>query len=660
MNLIAATQLTRWSIFCLFIFAIWTLPLSLSSQTHPLICKDGGLIPTMELQSHKSLLDFSTSGFTDNYDAIYHRLEWAVDPAVRYIEGKVTSYFVPTVDTFRQICFDLSKLLSVAEVKYRGQSLPFSQTDTDLLKIEFAEILPIGQLDSISISYEGVPPVSDFGSFSQAMHQDAPIIWTLSEPYGAKDWWPCKQDLNDKVDSIDVIVHTPIQYRVASNGVLVNEAVHRDQKTHHWRHRYPIAAYLIAIGVTNYSVFSDFVPLDNGDSIEILNYVYPEQEAQIRTMVGNSVELMLLYNELFGLYPFADEKYGHAQFGFFGGMEHQTMSFMGFWPFTLQAHELAHQWFGDKVTCRSWQDIWLNEGFATYLEGLALENGLGNIQNFGWKDWLRGTALFVTSQPDGSVWVPDTTNVERIFSGRLSYAKGAMLLHMLRWKLGDDPFFQAIRNYLNDPTLAYGYARTADLQAHLEAQSGQDLNDFFVNWFYGEGFPSYQVYWMENQIQILQQTSHPSVDFFAMPVPILFKGEGQEQLLVFDHQYSGQIFAVDLPFRPEAVIFDPDLWILSRDNKVEFQPVATQELRRLKERLQLYPVPARDQLMLSFEAWPEIPGRITLYDMRGKWIQDFKASTIKISIPTAALSAGEYVLRIHTTHGPLSQTFVKN
>ena len=221
------------------------------------------------------------------------------------------------------------------------------------------------------------------------------------------------------------------------------------------------------------------------------------------------------------MYPYSKEKYGHAEFGWGGGMEHTTMTFMGGWNRGLIAHELAHQWFGNKVTCGSWEDIWLNEGFATYLAALVIENFDGETS---FKAWRSSSINYITSQSSGSTFVTDTTSVNRIFDGRLSYNKGAMILHMLRYKLGDDPFFQGIKNYLADPKIAYGYARTIDLQRHLEAVSSIDLTEFLNDWFLGEGYPTYQVTWYQNptnkevQFTVNQNQSHSSVSFFEMPL----------------------------------------------------------------------------------------------------------------------------------------------
>ena len=267
--------------------------------------------------------------------------------------------------------------------------------------------------------------------------------------------------------------------------------------------------------------YSDFVQLQDR-VIEVQNYVYPEDSLAATDDTPMLIAQMQLYSNLFGEYPFANEQYGHAQFNYGGGMEHQTMSFMGGFSFELMAHELAHQWFGDKVTCGSWEDLWLNEGFATYLSGLCYEH----LAPEKWLPFKYSQRDNITSRPDGSVRVQDTTSIQRLFSGRLTYAKGGFLVHMLRWVCGDDAFYAGCRNYLSDPALQYGSARTPQLKAHLEAASGMDLTEFFADWYVGEGYPIYKIRWSQNMdntvtVEVNQTTSHPSVPFFEMPIPML-------------------------------------------------------------------------------------------------------------------------------------------
>ena len=248
-----------------------------------------------------------------------------MDPAVLYISGAITSYFVPTGDNFDQLNFDLEDNMRVDSVLYHGSSISFTLSN-DNLEIDLPNVIPKGTLDSLTVVYQGEPIESGFSAFANSTHNGVPVLWTLSEPYGAKTWWPCKQDLIDKIDSIDIFVSTPEQYRVGSNGVLKSEVpTGTGSKTYHWEHRYPIPAYLISLAVTNYVSVTDYVYLDNGDSLLILNYIYPEELSSVQSELGAIIGQMELFNELFGLYPFAKEKYGHAQCGFGGGMEHQII-----------------------------------------------------------------------------------------------------------------------------------------------------------------------------------------------------------------------------------------------------------------------------------------------------------------------------------------------
>ena len=424
-----------------------------------------------------------------NYNLVYQRMEWQIDPNIKYIKGSVTSYFKSEIDRLSEISFDLNALITVDSVRRNQKKITF-QRSGDQVKIQLPNQLVKGQLDSVQVYYQGEPDKINrgFGYFVKSTHQNIPIIWTLSEPYGAMEWWPCKQSLADKIDSIDVIVTSPKNYRTASNGILVSESVLGETRRMHWKHRFPIATYLVAIAVTNYTSYSDWLDLGDGRKIEILNYVYPENLETAKKQTPVTAQIIDLYNRLFGEYPFAKEKYGHAQFGWGGGMEHQTMSFMANFEFELVAHELAHQWFGDYITCGSWHDIWLNEGFATYLDGLAYEHLLNG---YWWYRWKKLNVESIVSFPGGSVYVKDTTNLNVIFNGRLSYSKGAYLLHMLRWIMGDDDFYKGMRSYFNDPKLANGFALSTDFQKHMEIAGDTIFTEYFKDWFYGEGFPVY-------------------------------------------------------------------------------------------------------------------------------------------------------------------------
>ena len=584
---------------------------------------------------------------------IYACCKWSVDPAINFISGAVAFYFIPEENNFNTLILDLANPLHVDSVIYNNTQISFSHHDNQL-DILFPINLPNGILDSVKIFYNGVPIPTGFGSFIQGYHSGTPIIYTLSEPFGSRDWWPCKQDLNDKIDSIDIYVTSPIQYRTASNGHLNSEDSTLSKRTCHWKSNYPIAAYLLAIGVTNYSVFSEQMILSNGDTLPLINYVYPENISDAQQSLHEIIEIIHLYDSLTIPYPFSKEKYGHAQFGWGGGMENQTMSFVGSFNSELIAHECAHQWFGDKITCGSWSDIWLNEGFATYFSGLVVEH----LRPSEWQVWKRATLDGAVALPDGSVYCDDTISVSRIFNGRLSYRKASCLLHMLRWKLGDAVFFTAIKNYLNDPILAYGYARTSDLKYHLEQASGQNFTEFFTEWFYGSGFPSYTLEWENKganiEIKISQVTSDLSVSFFHIPVPIKLKNEDHDTIVIANPTISGEVFTFNPGFIVEQVIFDPDLWIISKNNKV----IDKSEL--LKDQIEIYPNPGKAIFTIKSKK-PELFARdLKVFDQMGKEIFSifYPDAIPKRKIDLSVLSSGVYFLRIETGGGVLVKRVV--
>lgn len=581
-----------------------------------------------------------------NSNLVYHRCRWNVDPGIAFISGSVLSYFVP-LSSIGFIEFDLSQTLTVDSVVYHQQQLVFAQQTGDVLHIDFPSNLPSGLTDSLEVFYHGVPNSTGLGSFMQSTHNNVPVLWTLSEPYGAKDWWPCRQNLVDKIDSIDVIITTPDVYKAASNGLLIAVVQSGSNKIFHWRHRYPITTYLVCLAVSNYTEYSNFVNLGN-ETIEVLNYVYPEDLAYAQQSTDDVIEQMVLFDSLFGDYPFKEEKYGHIQCGFGGGMEHQTSTFMGDFYYDLIAHELGHHWFGNATTCGSWEDIWLNEGFATYLSGLCYDF----YSEYWWRIYKKNVMENITSLPDGSVKCTDTSDISRIFDARLTYYKGAMVLHTLRWVMGDSAFFAGVRNYLTDAQLNYGFAKTPQFKFHMEQSAGQNLDWYFNDWYVGEGFPSYQIQWSHSpdgshQLEIYQSQSHPSVDFFELPLPLLFKNDTRDTLIVLNHTFSGEAFVVDLDFLADSVLFDPERWIISANNSIT--GLAGGRMRSGKG-FSLYPNPANDEVSLSYYANLSGYGELRVYDLPGKLLFRQSVSLEQggnvLKVSTGAMAAGMYYVAL--------------
>ncbi len=635
----------------IFIFLI-LISANLSAQTPAEQCKQVSDIAFLEQRAHQRIISgydniTATTAASNNYDVKYYRCEWEVNPAIRYITGKVTVYFLITAAT-NNIQIDLMNPLVVDSVKQRSNIL-VNQHISNTLTINFTATINAGVLDSVSIYYKGVPANNGFGSFVTATHAGTPVMWSLSEPYGSRDWWPCKNGLDDKADSIDILITTPSQYKAASNGLLQSETLIAGgtKKVTYWKHRYHIASYLVCFAVTNYAVFNNNVLLGS-TNMPVQTYCYPENLASFQSGTQNVLNALQLFHNNFGDYPFIKEKYGHVQFSWGGGMEHQTASFMVSLNEGLVAHELGHQWFGDKVTCASWEDIWLNEGFATYLAAFYMENKYPSNTLNARKSVINN----ITSAPGGSVWVDDTTNVGRIFSGRLSYNKGSYLLFMLRWKLGDAVFQQGLRQYLNDPKLAYGFANTEDLRRNLEQVSGQNLAEFFKDWFKGQGYPSYNVQWTPIgseyvNIKMNQTTSHISVDFFELPVALKFKNSTQEKTIVVDNKTNGETFFRNIGFIADTVLIDPEYWLVTKNNTTAKVPDATPG----QNIVQVFPNPVGDHFYIYIRKMVSATANINLYNAAGQLVYTKNINLINgseyVEVPSQYLSSGAYFLRIN-------------
>jgi aminopeptidase N len=624
------------------------VPLQIFAQSRDSLCKQIDGIAMMEqcAQESKVMQRYLKNTASANLDVNYYRCEWTVKPTVRYISGKVTAYYTLT-SAASTVIFDLSDSLIVDRVTHFGNTLTFVHQN-NTVSINLASTLNALQIDSLTIQYHGVPPNTGLGSFTQATHSGAPVIWTLSEPYGARDWWPCKNGLDDKVDSMDVFITNPIGNKGISNGIRQSELVSSDglSVTTHWKHRYPITTYLVCLAVSNYTEFNNSVQL-GAVTLPMQTFCYPENLTDFQTNTPYTLDALQLYHITFGDYPFIKEKYGHTQFSWGGGEEHQTNSFVVNAGEALTSHELGHQWFGDKITCASWVDIWLNEGFATFLSSFYME-----LKYPGSVVATRKSEIAkITATVGGSVKVDDTTTISRIFDSRLTYTKGSHLLYMLRWKLGDEAFFNAIRAYQKDPKLAYGFAKTIDLQQHLEAAYGQSLDSFFAKWFVGQGYPSYNITWSQigfTSVKILvdQTTSHPSVSFFDLPLALKFKNATQEKTVVLDNKKNHEIFIRDIGFMADSVFIDPDYWLISKGNKSS----KVDSIVTSSERLIVYPNPAKDAFNLLINNFVGPNVAIRLYDAVGRLVYSLDRSLYNgkefISIPAQQFGSGQYILQV--------------
>ena len=499
-------------------------------------------------------------------DMQFVRINLSVDPSVKYIKGVTTHYFAvkSRQDRFLPLQFDLASSLEVKNVMHGDNPLKFNHQGDSLI------IYPDdtwSYSDSVKVIYEGVPSQSGLGSVTFSNHGNSPIFWTLSEPNGAKDWYPCRQVNTDKYDSVQVVVQCPEQYRAASNGVIVSETVKDGIRTTNWIHRHKIAFYLVAVAVSNYVVTQEYVHLNNGDSLLYVNYFYPERYEQNHRRAARLIPALKMLCDTFGVYPFVDEKYAQAQFGWGGGMENQTMTFVSEFSPSLMVHELAHQWFGNTITCSRWTDVWINEGFAEWCEGFAEERGVGQTNDPIL--WRKKKIYSAATKPLGSIYVTDTTDVWEIFDTRMTYDKGSMLLHMLRTELGDETFFNLLKYYIKYSRHRFANCSAEEFFRLVNDFSGIDYKWFFDQWFYGRGTPVYRVLWQQNvdnllNLKIEQSRTDSTMAFFRAKVPVMIYGLNGESVFVrLNNTVENQFFTIDPGFQVANISFDPYADIVS-------------------------------------------------------------------------------------------------
>lgn len=558
-----------------------------------------------------------------NFDILHQHLELDLVPGVRFISGRVKTSFQALSDIER-IAFDLDISLKIHGVwmASSGDSCNFGQSSRDFF-IDLPRSYLTGEVDSIWVSYSGIPPNAGalaFGGFNSRQVLGSPMLWTLSQPYASFTWWPGKSDLRDKIDSLDIVVRIPGAMQSAAPGILIADSLLSDgRRLQHWKHRYPIANYLVSITVSEYAEVRDSVLLGNGNYLPLVHYDLPNLIDASAWVITKP--LMQLYDSLFGTYPFSTEKYGHVRFGRGGGMEHQTMSSMGSSDPQLIAHELAHQWFGNLVTCASWQDLWLNEGFATYLTGLYFEYLRTEEE---WLDYKCAQIEAVIKESGGSVFASefDTARAQDLFDLRLRYIKAGHVVHQLRILLGDSLFYHGIRQYLAD--YAYGFASTDDFIRSMENATGISLEIFAKQWIYASGHPSFQLQWFQDedkmlQIKLSQQAQASDIELFAFPLPIQIIGTNgfrMDTIVFVDALVNSLQF--DIGFEVERIVIDPECnWITGR-NWVSKIDKESSELKLIK----IIPNPSSGKVKLRLLNEGESVSVMQIYAPDGRLIEE--------------------------------------
>lgn len=610
----------------------------------------------------------------DKIDVTYYKLNLNISFTDRYIKGETTINF-KTKSTTSTCFFDLRNALKVDSIKLGTKKLAFVQ-ETEKVNVTLDKQYTEGQAVSVIVFYQGKPNGSAFGSFVFSTHGsgNAPIVWSLSEPYGSPDWFPCKDSPADKADSSDVWITMPSAFVSVSNGVLTQVLANKDNtKTYQWKNRYPIAQYLISIACSNYTEYKNYFKYSATDSMTINHFVYPESfTTATKTQLDQTPFMLKLFSEKFGLYPFIKEKYGHAQCGFGGGMEHQTCSSMGSYGSSLVAHELAHQWFGDKITCKNWENIWLNEGFATYGEAIYAE-AVGGKSAYQLTISNNATRA---KRATGSLYVQNINDVfGGIFESNRSYYKGSIVLHMLRGIVGDDKFYQILQNYLKS-SVAYGAATTEDFQKVAEETTGLKLDYFFKQWIYGEGYPKYTYSWNPSEISkalkiTIAQSTNTNPVVFSMPVDIkILMASGVEiTSTVFVDKATQEITFSKPEGVISQVIFDPDNKILKdvSENKV-ISAITANEADQVLVTWNVFPNPtdnrnAEPQVVVSFDLAKKAETEVEIFDKLGRklkseMVENLISGNYSKQILLSEFSSGIYLVRLRINDKYFGKTLI--
>jgi len=500
----------------------------------------------------------ATPGMAD-YDVTWYDLVLDLDPATEQVVGTTTVRAAVVAVSLDVVDLNFNPLVTVAEARSDASTLAFARAG-DVLSLTLERTYLQGEIFTVEVDYTGNPAGDYFGWNTV---EGAPMIWTLSEPYGARDWWVCKDLNTDKADSVDLHITVPDTLVVASNGAEQAATVPgAGRKTFHWQHRYAIAPYLVSLAIHPYQVIVDSYQPAVGAPMPVLHYVVPSWATEAQAGYAVTPTMLATFAAAFGEYPFVDEKYAHAHFPWGGGMEHQTCSSMLYWYFGegIIAHELGHQWFGDLITCADFHHIWLNEGFARWLEAFWLEKSQG-------EQAYRDRMAAVRYEGAGTIYVEDASDFDQIFNVDLSYNKASWVVHMLRGVLGDEDFFAGLVAYRAQ--YAGGSATTEELQAVLEGVSGVDLAAFIQQWIYGEYFPAYLVSWGNvpqagggGRVTVRIEQTQTLTGLFTMPLEVRITSDLETVTHRVDNSEAVTWYTFDVAGTPSAVELDPDNRVL--------------------------------------------------------------------------------------------------
>ncbi|MEA1873972.1 MAG: M1 family aminopeptidase [Bacteroidota bacterium] len=583
----------------------------------------------------------------DDYDVKFYFLDLVMDDQSKYVEGTVQIDLEITNPEASAIELDFDNIMIADEVRLNGISTSYTHNN-DLINISL-DRNKSRQILTIEIDYHGTPPYGMFNRYNSDW--DVKTTFSLSEPFDAMGWFPVKQDLTDKADSSWVFITVPDHLMAGSNGLLTAVIDNGDgTETYQWKSNYPIDYYLISVAIGEYMDAPIYAhPTQIEDSILIQNFVYNVDGyfAANEWSMNQTIPIMEAFCDVLGIYPHHEEKYGHCIVELNGGMEHQTMTSIRDFGFSLVAHEMGHSWFGNYVTCATWQDIWINEGFAVYTEIIANEALSSETTQ---REYLEFSMNYAKYNDEGSVYVPieEATNVGRIFDYYLTYKKGGMLVHMIRYLVDNDElFYQTLQTFLS--SYANSTATGEDFRAVLEAETEMNFENFFNEWYYGEGYPTYSVNWYQHDnvlyLESQQTTSSNVTNLFTIPLEYRLYFAGGDSLdirLANDapttiHEITESRTVVD-------IAVDPDLWVVCDATAQFVQNIPTQDIH-----VNIYPNPTEEMVYVKLGNVQDYT--VSLFNMQGKLLFEQKINEFYFTLNLQDYPSGIYQMKISDVKG---------
>lgn len=542
---------------------------------------------------------------TKDIDVTAYNIELNLNPESAFIAGKTIISITGTVAVLDNITLDIIGL-TVDSVFRGANKLQYTQ-DNSSVTAAFDEHFFRGDTGQISIYYSGYP---QRGIYIRNNYYGNPVIYSHSEPYDARYWFPCKDDPEDKA-FLQMHVTVPDMYQVLSNGRLILEKTSGEgTRSFLWEEQYPIATYLISVSAAPFTILNHQFEYQ-GSQMPVLYYAYPEDAARAEESLGWTVQMLGFYSDYIGIYPFMEEKYAMSEVPFreAGAMENQTATTMGENVFDREdviAHELAHQWWGDALTPKTFADIWLNEGFASFFDALFTE------YKYGRKSFEDRMVQMVSRIiGDGSMEYPIYNPPERFLFGSAVYLKGAWVLYMLRNEVGNELFRQICRRYYERYT--YKNVTTNDFIAVCEEVYGSSLQQFFDQWLMYSGMPVLHGSWIQSngitEITITQIQPEPQYQF---NLELLLKFTGRDSLVTIPFFNESHILRLTGQKPLIEVIIDPNHRILNSNNSPVFHIPKTANL------LSTYPNPFNGTLHISYQL-PVVQNiSLAIYNLAGQ------------------------------------------